>query len=241
MSNAPYGASRSATRHVYYIHGFASSAKSEKAEYFSSRVQKAGVGFTCPDFNEPDFESLTVSRMIDRVEQDLLRLGPSPVALVGSSLGGLVAHHVAARQWDSWSKRAERAARSARVDRLVLLAPALDFCRSESGGFDAAAIARWRETGRLDVLHHGDQAMRSVRYELYEDALQYDSFAVTVPVPTLVFQGSEDELVNPDMVRRFAGSCPHVTLRLLADDHRLTSSLPLIWQECRIFLGLPVA
>lgn len=241
MNEALAGAPRSAARHVYYIHGFASSSHSTKAEYFSSRVTRSGVGFTCPDFNEPEFESLTVSRMVGRVEEDLVRLGPVPVALIGSSLGGLVAHQVAARQWDSWSKRSGRAAGSARIDRLVLLAPAFDFCRSEAGGFDAAAINRWRETGRLEVFHHRDQAMRAVRFGLYEDALRYDSFAATVPVPMLVFQGLGDDLVSPDMVRRFAGARPHVTLRLLPDDHRLTSSLPLIWQESRIFLGLPAA
>ena len=83
--------------------------------------------------------------------------------------------------------------------------------------------------------------MRSVGYRLYLDAQRYESFTAIVPVPTLIFQGRGDTLVDPVMVQRFAESRPHVSLRLLADDHRLTSSLETIWRETKAFLGLALA
>jgi pimeloyl-ACP methyl ester carboxylesterase len=225
-------------RYVYYIHGFASSARSSKAEYFSGRLREQGVEFLCPDFNQPDFSTLTVSRMIGRVEQDLARLPSGPVALVGSSLGGLVAYHAAARQSQARRERRAESAPPARIDRLVLLAPALDFCRGDSGRFDQAMLEQWRATNSWEVFHHGDQVTRPIHFGLYEDAVQYDSFSVVVPVPALIFQGLADTVVSPDMVRRFSGPRPHVSLRLLADDHRLASSMDIIWQETRAFLGL---
>ncbi len=238
MSVRPGSGATPVTRYVYYIHGFASSPRSTKAEFLSDRLNRAGVGFSCPDFNQPDFSTLTVSRMIEQIETDLAGLEPGPVALIGSSLGGLVAFHAAARQCMAADGTLRRVRPAARIDRLVLLAPALDFCRGTVSGIDDAAFERWRTTGSLDVYHHGDQVMRPVGFGLYQDARQYDSFSARVPVPTLIFQGLGDELVNPAMVQRFAASRPHVSLRLLADDHRLTASLETIWQETRNFLGL---
>jgi pimeloyl-ACP methyl ester carboxylesterase len=230
-------AARPAPRHVYYIHGFASSASSSKAEYFSRRLAPLGVEFICPDFNEPEFFSLTVTRMIERVERDLDALGPVKVALVGSSLGGFVAYHAAARQSSAGGLRQAPAPGSATIERLVLMAPALDFCRADSSGFDTEALEAWRKTGRLEVFHHAEQAARAVHFGLYEDAQKYDSFSAEVRIPALIFQGASDPVVSPDMVRRFCGARPNVSLRMLEDDHRLSSSLETIWQETRMFLG----
>jgi predicted esterase YcpF (UPF0227 family) len=44
---------------VLYLHGFASSPRSTKAEYFGDRLRPYGVELECPDFNLPDFSTLT--------------------------------------------------------------------------------------------------------------------------------------------------------------------------------------
>jgi predicted alpha/beta-hydrolase family hydrolase len=77
-----------------------------------------------------------------------------------------------------------------------------------------------------------------VGYALYEDARQYESRSAAVSVPTLIFQGRRDDLVDAAMVERFAAARPNVTLHLLDDDHRLQASLPLIWLATARFLGL---
>ena len=83
-------------RHVLYLHGFASSPESGKAQKFAAACAERGIGFTCPDLNEPSFETLTVTRMLD-VARDVIESVPGPVAIVGSSLGGFVAAHAAAQ------------------------------------------------------------------------------------------------------------------------------------------------
>jgi pimeloyl-ACP methyl ester carboxylesterase len=225
-------------RYVCYLHGFASSVQSTKAQYFAARLARSGVEMVCPDLNEPDFAGLTVTRMLDQVEGALDRVGPAHVALVGSSLGGLVAFLAASRQCDARRGRGPAWRPAARIDRLVLLAPALDFLRGPSSLGDAAAFERWRSTGTLDVYHHGQEKMVPVGFSLFEDAQHHDAFGAEVPLPTMIFQGRADSVVDPSMVERFAGSRPYVSLRLLDDDHRLTESLGLIWQESKAFLGI---
>jgi hypothetical protein len=53
-------------QHVFYLHGFASSPKSTKVGYFSERLHEHGVDVRCPDFNQPDFATLTMTRMLEQ-------------------------------------------------------------------------------------------------------------------------------------------------------------------------------
>ena len=214
---------------VVYLHGLASSPNSGKARAFEAGLRDAGVEMHCPDLNEPDFAALTVSRMIEQVEHLVAGLPPGPVALVGSSLGGLVAWHLGARQ-------AGAPARA--IERLVLLAPALDFGRRWNPPSEDKELARWRETGWLDLFHHGYGEPRRVAFALYEDAGRYDSFAVQRNVPTLVYQGTRDEVVNPRMVEAFAKGRWDVTLRLVDDGHQLLDHIDEIWKGSAAFLGV---
>jgi len=222
-------------RHVFYLHGFASSAQSKKAAFFAGLLRTHGIELQCPDFNEPDFETLTASRMIAQVEAALAALPPGPVALIGSSLGGFVALHVAARQ--AVPRGCLRAA-TRPIDRLVLLAPAFDFGRTAFGGLDADGLGRWRQTDRYEVFHYGENRVRSIRFAIHEDAQQYDSASCVLDTPALVFQGRRDTVVDPAMVQRFASFRPAVSVRMVDDDHLLMSSLDLIWKESAAFLGL---
>jgi pimeloyl-ACP methyl ester carboxylesterase len=222
-------------RHVFYLHGFASSAQSKKAAFFAGCLRPHGIALQCPDFNEPDFETLTASRMIAQTEAAIDALPPGPVALVGSSLGGFVAFHLAARQ--AASRPRPRMA-ACHIDRLVLLAPAFEFGRTPFGGLDADGLERWRQTDRYEVFHHGENRARVIRFAIHEDAQRYDSAGCAVDTPVLIFQGLRDTVVDPGMVQRFASARPAVSLRLVDDDHLLMSSLDLIWEETAAFLGL---
>jgi pimeloyl-ACP methyl ester carboxylesterase len=212
-------------RHVVYLPGFASSPGSSKAQRFKAELAKHGVGFSCPDLNEPAFETLTVTRMLDQARTAIAQAS-GPVALFGSSLGAFVALHAANED------------RTGRVDRLVLMAPALDFGGNRLRQLGEHGIEEWRASGRLSVFHYALNEPRDVHFGLYEDAARYDAFAVTVPKPTLVFQGRRDASVDPVMVERWAATQPAVQLRLLDDDHQLTASIDTIWRESEEFLGL---
>jgi len=213
-------------RHVIYLHGFASSPQSSKATRFAAELAKRGVGFSCPDFNQPSFETLTVTRMLDQTREAVAAAGVGPVALIGSSLGAFVAVHAAARDTTGL------------VDRQVLLAPAFDFGGNRLRQLGEHGVDEWRRQGRLSVFHYAWNEPRDVGFELYEDAARYDAFALGDPKPTLIVQGTRDASVDPAMVERWAGARRNVDLRLVDDEHQLTASMEMIWAETAVFLGL---
>ena len=125
-------------RQALYLHGFASSPQSTKAMVLTERLGHHGVRLVAPDFNEPDFFTLTVTRMLEQTDREIAALPPEPVALIGSSLGGFVAVHAAAQQ---------KADTTRPIAALVLLAPALEFGRDRLAARDQA---RWRRGGSRD-------------------------------------------------------------------------------------------
>ncbi len=210
---------------VYYLHGFASGSKSTKAAYVGERLGPFGVTFRCPDFNAPDFRTLTMTRMLQQLTADVQSAPSLPVVLIGSSLGGALAVLAAEPL-------------AARVDRLVLLAPAVMFAKPGHHLLPPERVAEWRDRGTLPFFHYGYNEERLLDYTFYEDTVQYDSFNAVVRQPTLIFQGLNDRSVPCQTVEAFAGSRPNVTLSLLDDDHQLMSSLPRIWTDIAVFLGL---
>ena len=210
--------------HVFYLHGFASSPKSTKARYFGQRLAEYGLQIRCPDFNLPDFASLTLSRMLAQLGAELAALGGTPATLVGSSLGGTLAILAASRF-------------ASQVDRLVLLAPAVMFAKPGHHLLPPERVDEWRRLGALPFFHHADNAERPLNFSFYEDSLGYDAFGAAFSQPTLVVQGTRDASVDYRTVEEFARTRPNVTLLLLDDDHQLIASLPRIWNDVRDFLG----
>ena len=211
--------------HVLYLHGFASSAQSSKAAFFRSKFEAHGIAVHTPDFNAPDFSTLTVSRMLGQVHDVVQTLGPGPVTLIGSSLGGFVAVHAALRD-------------AGRIDRLVLLAPALDFGGNRMREMGDRGIEEWRRSNRLEVFHYGFGRLMPVHFELYTDAARYDAFNARIDLPIQIFQGRRDVSVDPATVERWAEARPNVVLHMLDDDHQLLGSLETIWGETAGFMGL---
>jgi uncharacterized protein len=211
---------------VFYLHGFASSTRSSKAAFFSSKFAASGVTLETPDLNEPDFSTLTISRMVAQVERAIDRRESDPVVLIGSSLGAFVAVHVAVQ-------------RPSAIDRLVLLAPALDFGGNRMRTLGDRGLEEWKKTDRLDVFHYGFGRVMPVHYELYSDARRYDAMNARVDVPVQVFQGTRDTAVDPATVEQWSSARANVELHLLDDDHQLLTSLEYIWREMARFLALP--
>jgi pimeloyl-ACP methyl ester carboxylesterase len=224
-------------RHVVYLHGFASSPGSSKAQRFARELGALGVGFSCPDFNEPAFETLTVSRMLAQTRAAVAAAAP-PVALIGSSLGAFVALHAAAEMTSGIVSAAAPEMIPDVISRLILLAPALDFGGNRLRQLGEHGIDAWRRAGTLQIFHYAAGAPRNIHFELYADAARYDALALDLRLPALVFQGTHDATVDPDLVRRWASTQPQVDLRLVDDEHQLGASMDEIWRESRKFLGL---
>jgi pimeloyl-ACP methyl ester carboxylesterase len=211
---------------VFYLHGFASSPKSSKAAFFAERLARYGIELRSPDFNEPDFSTLTITRMVRQVCREVDSPGGEPAVLIGSSLGAFVGVQAALQ-------------RPQTVTRLILLAPALEFSGNRMRNLGDRGIEEWRRTDRLEVFHYGYGRVVPVHYELYVDAQQYDCVDASLPMPVQVFQGRDDESVDAGTVERWCGArTGTVELHLLDDDHQLLKSLDFIWAEAEGFLRL---
>lgn len=215
--------------HVLYLHGFASSPASSKATFFRDRFAACGMHMECLDLNLPDFSTLTVSRMLQQLEDRIAALPPGEVVLIGSSLGGFVAIEAAARG-------ASDAVHP--VSQLVLLAPAVELEWEKWSELGFAGVDGWRNAGTIEVFHYAVDEPRELEFDFYEDAIRYRPSIRLLPQPILIFQGRQDESVSPEIVERFAAAQPHATLYLVEDGHQLKNSLEFIWEKSAAFLGL---
>jgi uncharacterized protein len=206
---------------VIYLHGFASGSQSGKAIYIGQRLRDRGIEFEAPDLNLPDFSTLTVTRMLEQTHARLAK-ATTPVTLIGSSLGGFVAVNAAAK----WPHL---------VERVVLMAPALDFSDTGLSGPGGVSIEEWKQAGQLNIFHFGYGRLIPIHYELYADARRYDAMNAELPMPVLVFQGRGDTAVDPNTVEAWSRRRPNVELHMLDDDHQLTASLPYIWENLEAF------
>lgn len=209
---------------VIYLHGFASSPDSTKARYFSDRLGAHGVPLVTPDFNQPDFTTLTMSRMLTQLSRHIDEAG-GRVSLMGSSLGGALAVLAAARHPEQ-------------VERLVLLAPAVMLAKPGHSLLPPERIAEWQHRGALPFFHYAYGEERLLDYTFYADSLAHDPYEAVFTQPTLVFQGLHDAVVDCRSVEQFARSRSHITLSLLDDDHQLGTSLARMWESVEDFLGL---
>jgi pimeloyl-ACP methyl ester carboxylesterase len=214
----------SVSRRVIYLHGFASSSRSAKAAYFGERLRARHVEFECPDFNEPDFETLSMTRMLEELER-VITTGDEPVSLIGSSLGGTLAILSADRFGTS-------------IERLVLLAPAVMFAKPGHHLLPPERVEQWRRDSTMMFFHHAFGEERPLGYAFYEDSWRYDAFNGRMAQQTMIFQGIRDESVDYRTVEAFARVRPNVTLSLVDDDHQLLASLPRIWTDVEAFFGL---
>ena len=209
--------------HLVYLHGFASSPESNKAQKFRQALACRGVDVTIPDLNQGDFTALTLSRQLDLLQNLTARHPRRPLALIGSSMGAYVS--------------ALFAARCDQVRALVLMAPAFGFIERWTGRMSPAALSEWQRRGVMMVHHYATEQMAPIGWGLVEDARRHPAYPDTGSVPALVFHGLHDETVPVDAARRFARGRPSVRLRLLDDDHGLAASADAIIAESFEFLA----
>ena len=208
-------------RTILFLHGFASSAQSTKAQYLRKRFEaRPQVAFHAIDFNPTptDFRYVTTTGLISRLRQYVLDRDLGRLSIIGSSYGGLIALHYAHRFGG--------------VERMLLLAPGL---RWLSGGLSEEELSHWEGVGEVPV-HHPAFEEIPVRYDLHLDGLRYLEF-IPPPAPLFIIHGDRDSTVPTDHSRAYAAEYPsRVQLVEVGADHDLNDHLGLIWQYVESFL-----
>jgi uncharacterized protein len=210
---------------VVYLHGFASSPLSSKAQFFRRKFAACGVAMEIPQLDQGRFEDLTISGQLAVIDQ---AVGGQPAILMGSSLGGYLAALYASRL----------AARHPEIERLVLLAPAFQFSRRWRERYSDQEWERWRREGSAPVFHYGDGRERRLGYRFVEDAARYED-EPEFPQPALILHGSRDTVVPPEISTAYAARHPNVRLVLLESGHELTDVLQPMWVQISSFLNVP--
>jgi hypothetical protein len=204
---------------VVYLHGFASSPQSGKAQFFLRRFTERGVAVEIPQLDAGDFEHLTITGQLAIVDRTVAK---TPSILMGSSLGGYLSALYAARHPRS-------------VEKLILMAPAFQFPKRWRERYPEEELEAWKRTGSARVYHYGYKEERDLRYGLIEDAQAYEG-EPDFRQPALIFHGIHDPVVPVGLSQDFARSHPAVTLMEFESGHELTDVLEPMWSAVEKFL-----
>ncbi len=203
---------------VLYLHGFASSPASRKAQLFRKRFAEAGIDVEIPDLEQGSFRNLTLSGQLGVIERSA---AGGPVHLIGSSMGGYLA--------------ALYAARHAEVQRLVLMAPAFGFARRWATSLGEFGMQQWQTTDALQVFHYAASGPSTLGWGLMRDALLYED-EPSVQQPALVWHGLSDEVVPVAASRSFAANNHNSKLVEVVSGHELTDVADRIAEAALNFL-----
>ena len=207
----------------FYLHGFASGPRSAKAKYFQARFRDRHLTLTVPDLNQPTFRTLTLSRQIHQVQSQFLP-APEPVTLIGSSFGGLTSAWIAQH--------------NPQVERIILLAPAFNFLEYWLPTLGPEGLRQWQTRGSRSIFHYGDNAEAALDYGFVVDCQGYEQGELGRSVPTLIFHGTQDEVIPVEASQRFARERPWVQLRELESDHSLASVISTLWRGIQDFCSI---
>ncbi|MDJ0846696.1 MAG: YqiA/YcfP family alpha/beta fold hydrolase [Crocosphaera sp.] len=199
-----------------YLHGFASSSQSLKAQKFKKLFASKNIPLIIPDLNQNDFYNLTLTRQIEQIS-NYIKNTPNSVVLVGSSLGALVSAFIAEEQ--------------EKVKRLILLAPAFYFFSHWLENLDKDTINTWKSQGELPIYHYGYKQELPLSYQFIIDGKNYDETLLKRPVPTLIFHGKNDEVIPIKSSYNYAQNRKWVKLIELDSDHSLNDRIPEIWEQ----------
>ena len=204
-----------------YLHGFASSPQSHKAQYLGDRFTEIGLHLHILDLNAGDFSHLTLTRQIEQTVS-AFSVADTPVTIIGSSFGGLTA---------AWLGE-----KYPQVQRLILLAPAFGFLDHWLPKLGEAQVKQWQHSGYLSVYHYGCNQQIPLHYQFVTDAQQYNESKLNKALPTVILHGKNDDIIPVEASRNYIRQHPWARLIELESDHNLTNVMPKIWQEIKLIL-----
>jgi uncharacterized protein len=200
-----------------YLHGFASSPKSFKAQYLKTELARLGIELEVPDLNLGDFSTITLSKQLVFLQD---RYGDSDLAIAGSSLGGYLATLFAAV--------------NPRIQNLFLLAPAFNFGKHFCDFLGEAAISEWKEGGTRPFEHYGQKQKVELHYQFLADAISL-SWIQPPDLPILILHGKQDLVVSSELSEEFALGRENTKLEILETDHGMTNQIEYISEKMQSF------
>jgi uncharacterized protein len=156
-------------RTVLYLHGFASSPNSQKIQSLRALLAPMGVELNTPDLNVPSFEKLDFEAMVERAGRIA---GATPTAIVGSSLGSVVALEVVRR--------------GLHVP-MVLIAPGL--------GIRDQWLAKLPPGDPIEIFNFARGENVPIHRAFFEQMSRVDVDREPPPVPVTIFMGRKDETI----------------------------------------------
>jgi pimeloyl-ACP methyl ester carboxylesterase len=153
---------------VLYLHGFASSPNSQKIQSLRALLAPMGVELNTPDLNVPSFEKLDFEAMVNRAGKS----AGATQAIVGSSLGSVVALEVARR--------------GLHVP-MVLIAPGL--------GIRDQWLAKLPPGDPIEIFNFARGENMPIHRAFFEQMARVDVDREPPPVPVTIFMGRKDETI----------------------------------------------
>ncbi|HEX9501575.1 MAG TPA: YqiA/YcfP family alpha/beta fold hydrolase [Thermoanaerobaculia bacterium] len=154
---------------VLYLHGFASSPNSQKIRSLRALLAPMGVELNTPDLNVPSFEKLDFEEMVKTAGKSA---GGTMAAIVGSSLGSVVALEVVRR--------------GLHVP-MVLIAPGL--------GIRDQWLAKLPPGDPIEIFNFARGENMPIHRAFFEQMSRVDADREPPPVPVTIFMGRKDETI----------------------------------------------
>jgi uncharacterized protein len=201
-----------------YLHGFASSPASRKAQFFADKLRREGAAVDVPALEAEGFARLTISGQLRVIEK---AAAGEAVRLVGSSMGGYLA--------------ALYASLHPQVERVLMLAPAFGFAERWHLRLGEEKMREWEASGYLELMHYASGKMDRVGFGLIEDGRKHPA-EPDFTSPGMIFHGRADDIVPVEYSEAYVARRPGVSLTVVGSGHEMTDVMDEIWEKSRAFL-----
>ena len=207
---------------IIYLFGFASGPLSDKTQFFKEKFSSKRIEFQIYDYQPTPnaFSNMRVSHLVKNLHNYIsINFPEEKVSLFGSSFGGLLVTLYTHLYPE-------------RVDRLFLIAPALQFTAEFISQTLNAPFSQWEEDGETPVEHYRFNGNIPLKFSFLKDLKEnpVPKFSLTnFPVKTMIFHGEEDEVVPSIWSVNFGQLNSKVKTHILNGDHQLSDQKLKIW------------